>query len=87
MLVEDSVYITVVNFNLRRTIIDIDNQFYPTSSKAEILIDSTPDISSSKDFNFKKSSMKSSHSSDVDLNHIELLPFECLLLRVNPKAN
>ena len=84
MLDDESVYITVVNFNMYRTIIDIDNQFYPAPSKAEILIESTPDITSSKDSNYQRRSMRPSYSNDIDLNHIELLPFECLLLRVNP---
>ena len=84
MLDDESVYITVVNFNMHRTIIDIDNQFYPVPAKAEIIIDSTPDIASSKDSDIQRRSMKPLYSSDIDLNHIELLPFECLLLRVNP---
>merc|ERR1719414_2166443 len=42
MSIDQNVYITVINFNMHRTTIDIDEQFYPISSTAEILINSTP---------------------------------------------
>ena len=70
------------------TTIDIDEQFYPLPSKAEILIESTP----YKWFNSTPKSSNSkgnpwSFSNDVNLNHIELNPFQSLLLRVDPIEN
>ena len=88
MLVDQRVYITIVNFNMRQTTIDIDEQFYPLPSKAEIVIESTP----YKWFNStsKSSDLKDhprSFSNHVNLNHIELSPFQSLLLRVDPVEN
>ena len=88
MLVDQMVYITIVNFNMRRTTIDIDEQFYPLSTKAEILIESTPNRwlnSTSKSSNLKD--QPRSVSNDIYLNHIELNPFQSLLLRVDPTEN
>ena len=80
MMMDQSVYITIVNFNMRRTTIDIDEQFYPLPSKAEILIDSKP---------YRPSSYSSKISSkeflnEIDLSNIELKPFESLIIRINP---
>ena len=88
MLVDQRVYITIVNFNMRRTTIDIDEQFYPLPSKAEIAIKSTPYKwfnSTSKSSNLKDNPR--SYSNDINLNHIELNPFQSLLLRVDPIEN
>ena len=88
MLVDQRVYITIVNFNMRGTTIDIDKQFYPLATKAEILIESTPNrwlISTAKSSNLKE--QPRSASNDIYLNHIELNPFQSLLLRVDPIEN
>ena len=88
MLIDQRVYITVVNFNMRRTTIDIDEQFYPIPSKAEILIESTPNRwfnTTANLTNFKNHNMRISN--EINLNNIELSPFESLLLRVDPIEN
>ena len=85
MLFDQRVYITVVNFNMRRTTIDIDQQFYPLSTEAEILIESTPNRwlnSKAKSSNLKD--QRRIVSNEIYLNHIELNPFQSLLLRVDP---
>ena len=87
MSIDQNVFITVINFNMHRTTIDIDEQFYPISSTAEILISSTPtrwtnhsDDTSVNDWMSTNSLLESA----INLNHIELLPFQSLLLKVDP---
>ena len=73
---------------MRRTTIDIDEQFYPIPSKAEILIESTPNRwlnSKAKSSNLKD--QRRIVSNEIYLNHIELNPFQSLLLRVDPTEN
>ena len=87
MSIDQNVYITVINFNMHRTTIDIDEQFYPISSTAEILISSMPTRwtnHSDTTSLIESISTNSSLESDIHLNHIELLPFQSLLLKVDP---
>ena len=87
MSMDQNVYITVINFNMHRTTIDIDEEFYPVSSTAEILISSTPTRWTNHSDNtqaIESMSTNSSLKSNINLNHIELLPFQSLLLKVDP---
>ena len=87
MSMDLNVFITVINFNMHRTTIDIDEQFYPISSTAEILISSTPSrwTNHSDDTSVIESmSANSLLENDINLYHIELLPFQSLLLKVDP---
>ena len=74
------VYITIVNFNKRGCIIDIDKEFHPTSTKAEIIVASYPDEASTS------SRMRAHQSSNVEVNldRVEVQPYQALLLKVTP---
>ena len=82
---DDAVYITIVNFNHRSLTIDIDLEFYPVSTNAEVLIDAGP--YSMLNDRFKGSNdrnIRSSRNVDINLSEIDLPPYQSLLLRVNP---
>ena len=69
-----TVYITIVNFNKRRCIIDIDKEFHPTSTKAEITIASYPDET--------RTSSNVATNVEVNLDRVEVQPYQALLLKV-----
>ena len=83
---DDAVYITIVNFNHRKLTIDIDLEFYPVSTNAEVLIDAGP--YSMLNERFKGPNLRNIRSSrnvvDINLSEIDLSPYQSLLLRVNP---
>ena len=85
MSLDKSVYITMVNFNHRNSIIDIDQQFYPTSRNAEVLIDSVPNAMSTTPLNGSQFTISMTPpNADIDLGEIELQPYQSLLLKVGP---
>ena len=82
---DDTVYITIVNFNRRKLIIDIDQEFYPVSTNAEVPIDSSPYAILINPFKGSKHrDIKTSTYFDISLSDVELSPYQYLLLRVNP---
>ena len=86
MLPDDTVYITIVNFNHYKLIIDIDEVFYPISTNAEVLIDSGPYamMNSPLKKRSKHRNIRGLRYFDINLSEIELSPYQSLLLRVNP---
>ena len=78
------VYITIVNFNKRRCIIDIDKEFYPTSTKAEIIIASYPDETSTSSWARAHQSSNVATNVEVNLDRVEVQPYQALLLKVTP---
>ena len=78
------VYITIVNFNKRRCIIDIDKEFYPTSTKAEIIIASYPDETSTSPRMRAHQSSNVATNIEVNLDRVEVQPYQALLLKVTP---
>ena len=82
---DDTVYITIVNFNPRKVNIDIDQEFYPVSTNAEVLIDSGPySMVANPSKGSKLRDTRTSRYSDISLSEIDLFPYQSLLLRVNP---
>ena len=79
-----TVYITIVNFNKRGCIIDIDKEFHPTSTKAEIIIASYPDETSTSPRMRAHQSSNVATNVEVNLDRVEVQPYQALLLKVTP---
>ena len=80
----ETVYITIVNFNKRRCIIDIDKEFHPTSTKAEMIIASYPDETSTSSRMRAHQSSNVATNVEVNLDRVEVQPYQALLLKVTP---
>ena len=78
------VYITIVNFNKRRCIIDIEKEFHPTSSTAEIVVASFPHETSTSPRMRAHQSSKVATTVEVNLDSVDVQPYQSLLLKVSP---
>ena len=78
------VYITIVNFNERSSIIDIGKEFHPTSTKAEMIIASYPHETSTSSRMRAHGSSNVAPNVEVNLDSVEVQPYQALLLKVTP---